>query len=83
MHSEDLTVTSLTTEPDNLTALHQLSGLTTTHDSRRTAGGFLVRADRLPNCVPYPVIKGTHRSGFGNKELPLDVVRMLFNTGSA
>jgi hypothetical protein len=48
MDLELLTVSSLTTEPDNLTALHQNSGLQTTHESRRTDTGFLIREDRLP-----------------------------------
>jgi hypothetical protein len=54
MTSEDCTVSSLTGELDNLTELHQLSGLPTTHYSRRTEDGFLIRGDRLPNCVPLP-----------------------------
>jgi hypothetical protein len=51
---ELLTVSSLTTEPDNLTALYQNSGLQTTHESRRTDTGFLIREDRLPRCVTLP-----------------------------
>jgi hypothetical protein len=54
MDLELLTVSSLTTEPDNLTALHQNSDLQTTHESRRTDTGFLIRADRLPGCVTLP-----------------------------
>jgi hypothetical protein len=54
MDLELLTVSSLTTEPDNLTALHQNSGLQTTHESRRTETGFLIREDRLPRCVTLP-----------------------------
>jgi hypothetical protein len=54
MDPELLTVSSLTTEPDNLTALHQNSGLQTTHESRRTDTGFLIREDRLPRCVTLP-----------------------------
>jgi hypothetical protein len=54
MDLELLIVTSLTTEPDNLTALHQNSGLQTTYESRRTETGFLIREDRLPRCVTLP-----------------------------
>jgi hypothetical protein len=62
MASEDCTVSSLTSELDNLTELHQLSGLLTTHHSRRTEDGFLIRGDRLPNCVPLPASKKGSRS---------------------
>jgi hypothetical protein len=62
MDSEDHTESSLTTEPENLTELHQLSGLPTKHESRRTTQGFLIRGDRLPNCVPLPGTKNTLRS---------------------
>jgi hypothetical protein len=54
MDLELLTVSSLITEPDNLTALHQNSDLQTTHESRRTDTGFLIRADRLPRYVTLP-----------------------------
>jgi hypothetical protein len=54
MDLELLTVLSLTTEPDNLIALHQNSGLQTTYESRRTDTGFLIREDRLPRCVTLP-----------------------------
>jgi hypothetical protein len=49
------TDSSLTTEPDNLTLLHQQSGLPTNHTSRRTQGGFLVGGPRLLNFIPTPV----------------------------
>jgi hypothetical protein len=62
MDSEDHTELSLTTEPKNLTELHQLSGLPTKHESRRTTQGFLIRGDRLPNCVLLPSTKNTLRS---------------------
>jgi hypothetical protein len=55
MDLELLTVLSLTTEPDNLTALYQNSDLQTTHESRRTDTSFLIREDRLPQCVTLPV----------------------------
>jgi hypothetical protein len=54
MASEDCIESSLTTEPSNLTAIDQISGLPTKHQSRRLESGFLIRASRLPNCVPLP-----------------------------
>jgi hypothetical protein len=62
MASENCTDSPLTTEPDNLTELHQLSGLQTTHSSRRTETGFVVRESRLPGCIPLPARKTPHRS---------------------
>lgn len=62
MASEDCTMSSLTSEPDDLTALHQLSGLQTEHQSRRTKTRFLIKADRLPNCVLLPISKIPLRS---------------------
>jgi hypothetical protein len=62
MDLEESTVSSLTTEPDDLTALHDLSGLQTAHYSRSTEGGFIIRASRLPNCVPLPASKIPPRS---------------------
>ncbi|KAM0708104.1 hypothetical protein Q7P35_004753 [Cladosporium inversicolor] len=62
MDNDNLTISSLTTEPDNLIELYRLSGLPTTHDSRRLESGFLIRADRLPNCVPLPGSKIERRS---------------------
>lgn len=62
MAFEDRTDSALTTEPDNLTELHQISGLPTEHSSRRTETGFVVRASRLPGCIPLPARKTPHRS---------------------
>jgi hypothetical protein len=62
MASENCTDSPLTTEPDNLTELHQLSGLQTTHLSRRTETGFVVRESRLLGCIPLPARKTPHRS---------------------
>ena len=62
MPSEDHTESTLTSEPENLTELHQLSSLPTKHDSRRTTQGFLIRGDRLPNCIPLPSNKKLLRS---------------------
>lgn len=57
MPSKDHTDSAFTSELENLTELHQLSGLPTEHESRRTAQGFLIRGNRLPNCVPLPSTK--------------------------
>jgi hypothetical protein len=62
MVSEDYTESSLTTKPDDLIALYKKSGLPTEHHSRRTETGFLIRADRLPNCIPLPTNKIPTRS---------------------
>lgn len=62
MASEDCIDSALTSEPDNLIELHELSGLPTEHRSRRTKTGFVIRASRLPNCVPLPANKKAHRS---------------------
>lgn len=62
MDPEDSTSSFLTTEPDDLTELHQLSRLATEHHSRRTDTGFVIRASRLPGCVPLPASKTGHRS---------------------
>ena len=62
MASENCTDLALTSEIDDLIEIHQLSGLPTKHDSRRTRGGFLIRADRLPGCIPLPSTKKLLRS---------------------
>jgi hypothetical protein len=62
MASEDCTESSLSTEPDNLTELHQISGLPTEHQSRYTETGFVIRASRLPSCVALLARKTPHRS---------------------
>jgi hypothetical protein len=62
MNSDALTISSLTTEPDDLTALHQNSDLQVAYDSRRTETGFLIKASRLPNYVPLPATNITARS---------------------
>jgi hypothetical protein len=51
-----LTVSSLTDDPSNLTEIFHNSTLPGSHDSRRTYTNFLVRADKLPNCVLTPKI---------------------------
>ena len=62
MASEICTDSTLTTEPDNLTEVHQLSGLPTTHSSRRTEAGFMIRESQLPGCFALPARKTPHRS---------------------
>lgn len=62
MDFEDVTVSSFTTEPENLTEIHQSSGLPIEHHSRRTEAGFVIKASRLPNCVPLPACKIPPRS---------------------
>jgi hypothetical protein len=57
MGLEDVKLPSLTSETDGLTELHQSSGLLTEHHTRRTEAGFVIRASRLPNCVPLPASK--------------------------
>jgi hypothetical protein len=74
MAFEDCTVSSLTTELDNLTELHQISGLPTEHYSRRTPSGFLIQADRLPKCIPLPALKKQPRSWVWDHGVVLDYV---------
>lgn len=62
MDLKDPTESSLTSEPDDLTELHQSSRLPTEHHSRRTESGFVIRASRLPDCVPLPASKIPLRS---------------------
>ena len=62
MDDDNLTISSLTTELDNLIELHRLSRLPITHDLRQLKSGFLIRADRLPNYVPLPGSKIERRS---------------------
>jgi hypothetical protein len=62
MARDGCTDSALTTEPDNLTELYQLSGLPTEHSSRRTESGFVVRVSRLPGCIALPARKTPHRS---------------------
>ena len=62
MDYDDYTNSGLTSEPDNLTEIHQLSGLPTVHESRTTESGFVIRGSRLANCVPLPATKTANRS---------------------
>jgi hypothetical protein len=57
MESCDITISSLTSEPDDLTLIHAQSGLDTAHDSRHTDTGFRIDPVRLPNCVVLPASK--------------------------
>jgi hypothetical protein len=62
MAPTDITISSLTSEPDDLTLLHAESGLPTAHQMRRTTEGFLIEASRLPSCIPLPASKKPPRS---------------------
>jgi hypothetical protein len=62
MDLNNYTELALTTEPDDLTALHQKSGLQTEYRSRRTKTGFIIRESRLLNCVALPAEKIPRRS---------------------
>jgi hypothetical protein len=57
MDSEHLTVSSLASEPDDLTFINAQYGLLTTHDTRRTQEGFLIEQSKLPGCVLLPATK--------------------------
>ena len=54
MDPSDVTISSLTSEPEDLTVMHTQSGLPTKHTIRRTTDGFLIEANRLPYCIPLP-----------------------------
>lgn len=62
MASEICTDSTLTTEPDNLTEVHQLSGLPTKHSSRRTETSFVIGESQLLGCFALPARKTPHRS---------------------
>lgn len=57
MDLSNITISSLTSEPEDLTVIHAQSGLPTEHNSRHTDDGFWIDPKRLPNCVPLPVTK--------------------------
>jgi hypothetical protein len=57
MDPSDITISSLTSEPDDLTVIHAQSGLLTTHETRRTQEGFLIDQTKLPNYTPLPASK--------------------------
>jgi hypothetical protein len=57
MASDAGTVTSLTTEPENLTELLLESGLELEHENRRTNHGLVVREANLPGFIPTPPTK--------------------------
>jgi hypothetical protein len=57
MASDDCTDSSLTTEPENLTALLLESGLQVAYETRRTNLGLVVREVNLPGFVPTPPTK--------------------------
>jgi hypothetical protein len=62
MDSKQLTISSLTSEPDDLTFIHAQSDLPTIHETHRTQEGFLIEPSRLPNCVPLPATNKGQRS---------------------
>jgi hypothetical protein len=51
MYPSDITISSLTSESDDLTVLRAESGLPTEQHSRRTEEGFSIDASKLPNRV--------------------------------
>jgi hypothetical protein len=53
----DITTSSLTSEPDDLTFIHTQSNLPTVHESCRTKDRFLIEQSKLPGCVPLPASK--------------------------
>ena len=55
MTPDQLTVSSFTSEPDNLTELFNNTALPGLHDSRRTQGGFLVAGALLQGFIPTPI----------------------------
>jgi hypothetical protein len=57
MNSDAFSVSSLTTEPENLTALLLESGLQLEHENRRTNLGLVIRETNLPGFVPTPPSK--------------------------
>jgi hypothetical protein len=57
MDDSNITISSLTSEPDDLTLIHAQSGLPITYNNRRTEEGFLIKESRLPNYVPLPATK--------------------------
>lgn len=62
MDLDDVTVSSFTAEPDNMTQLHTQGRVPTVHISRHTDCGFLIEESRLPKCVPLPSSKISRRS---------------------
>ena len=57
MDLNDITISSLTSELEDLTVIYAQSGLPTEHDSRHTDNGFWIDLKRLTNYVPLPVTK--------------------------
>lgn len=57
MDDDQHTVSALSTEHDDLTVIFPQTGLPGTHNSRSTDEGFVVKRNRLPNCVPTPVLR--------------------------
>jgi hypothetical protein len=57
MDLSNITISSLTTEPEDLTVIHVQSSLPTEHNSYHTDDGFWIDLKRLPNCVLLLVTK--------------------------
>jgi hypothetical protein len=57
MDLSNITISSLTTELEDLTIIHAQSSLPTEHNSRHIDDGFWIDLKRLPNCVLLPVTK--------------------------
>jgi hypothetical protein len=57
MDDDQHTVSALSTEHDDITAIFPQTGLPGTHDSRSTDEGFVVKRNRLPNCVSTPILR--------------------------
>ena len=57
MDDSNITISSLTSELDDLTLMHVQSGLLITDNNCRTEEGFLIEESRLLNYVPLPATK--------------------------
>ena len=57
MDDSNITISSLTSELDDLTLIHVQSGLLITYNNCRTEEGFLIEESRLLNYVPLPATK--------------------------
>ena len=57
-----ITTSDLTSEPEDLTVIHEQSGLPGAHETRRTQDGFLIESSRLPNYIPLPTTNKPPRS---------------------
>ena len=62
MATEGFTISSLTSEPDNLTALGEAAGLQHARECRRTSNSFLVSSTRLEGFISTPPHKRPKKS---------------------